>query len=55
MFVFSGECLYSPEEPSIMILSVLYFSNIENEDVNSIEMESLNGGETTRGECNECI
>ena len=45
----------SLEELSLILLFGLNFSNIENEDANSTEMESLIGGETTPGECNKCI
>ena len=47
-----GQCLYSLEKLSLIILSVLNYSNMKNEDANSMEVEILFGGETQRDECN---
>ena len=32
-----------------------FFFDVDNEDAYFIEMESLLGGKTSRGKCNDCI
>ena len=39
----------------LVVLSLLYFSNLENEDASAIEMESLLPEEISRGKCGECV
>ena len=55
MFVFWGKYFCSPEKLFLIILSLHYSSNVENEGSDPREMESLLGGGTSRGKYNGFI